>query len=147
MSKIKQFKLIEKAFEMKKDKHIKDLMQINDLINRKMMVLTQVKNYRSEYENHDDTRAYKNIPSLAVNWMCFVKKIDEMIIKENQEMIRLEKIKISILTKLSECQNKINYFVNRIDGMIFSEQQKEDKLEQVRISDIATSKIIRSDKE
>jgi hypothetical protein len=143
---VKQIKLIQKALEMKKGKHESDLAQVNQVLARKAAMLMQMENYRKEYESHQDNRNYRKIPSLAENWLRFVKKIDDMIIKEKQEMTRLDKIKNGIIAKLAECQNLISHFAKRAVSLVEKQEYEKLKKEEVNTADLAVARIIRKDK-
>lgn len=147
MENLKQIGLISKALNKQRERYLFEISKVNSLIKLKQDLVVKMISYLSEYVADGHLSSTKSNPALLKNFEAFLQQIHAVIVKTENEIQDLIKLRADWLSKLQASDGKISVMDHFEDRTIKRNNEKQSKHEQLTIDDMSLVKHMRSKNE
>ena len=147
MENIKNIQIIKKSFDQERKKYLYEITKVNNLIAKREATIRKISAYQNEYTNKDNLVLSRTIPTLSRNIDLFTGKIADIIEIEKIEIQKLERMKVSMVTKIGNIDHKIKLMNHFEERAKLEKAVQVEKSDQRELDDLASTAHLRGDHE
>lgn len=143
MKDVKQLTVIIKGYTLQKDKAMQELGNTNTLLSKRKSLLKQISQYQRQYGEMAQTGQQEQVPFLNRNLAAFVAHLTEIIIREQEEITKIERTKITLLKHLAHIDQRIDVVRELIEKINLEKAKHRERQLQANLDDMALIKKFR----
>ncbi len=132
MKDLRQIQVIQQALIKQKEKILALIVRINDMINKKHDAIKKMLSYQNDYASNDRFNLTKSIPALNKNLDSFYKKLNQIILMEENEISALEKKREERFREIEKIDQKISLMTqfesNKKQEIAYEDERSNQKM-------------------
>jgi hypothetical protein len=147
MNNLRQINTISYALCLQEQRFRSELVKTNMQIEKRMLAIQKIIAYQREYIDSNKYRLSHAVPLLEKNLYAFSQKISLLIVFEEKEIFKLNRIRKNLIDKIDDIEKKIKLmamFKRRITDV---KNQQDELREQHQADDLSTLKSSEHDNE
>lgn len=140
MKDIRQLKIIIKALDCRRERHLQQLARLNGIIESKKNLINKMKYYQHDYTNNNTLKMSKSVSGLNQNLDLFIRKMEEVITQTSMEISQLQQSvghTYSLMTKVDQELELMHQFMT---NLLKEKNRQSERNEQLAIDDLASVK-------
>tara|TARA_R110000868_G_scaffold124843_3_gene329799 strand:+ start:1489 stop:1938 length:450 start_codon:yes stop_codon:yes gene_type:complete len=143
---IVKFRAIVRILGDEKDKFIKQLNHLNQIIHTKTQSVQRIIDYKNDYRNGKNIKSCLEVPTLIINMDLFIAKLDEAIYQERSNIECCGKEREACLLKIKLVEDKIDAIEKKMSQIGKKLKVMEMELESNELDELTVQSRMRQER-